>query len=284
MHKELIGETLAEARRLLNKSIKEVEFDTKIRGRYIEALERDDFSSLPADIYTQGFIKTYAAYLGLDPQPLIQQYKSMYAEPQHNDLAALSSNMKVETQRRPIWFKPAIATAAVVAVFIMLLAVGAINKSIAREPKVKVENIKVRKTLETVVAATTTSTTEQRYALSNPSDDTSSNSTTTSTTDDISSNTMTGESSEGGVKVKLTGIEGEGSWVKVSVDGEKKYVGVVEDGVSKLFEADESVTVRIGNATGLEVMLNGKKISTKKFKSVNGIIEATFKAGSSSDG
>lgn len=269
MYKELIGETLVEARKRLGKTVKEVEFDTKIRAKYIEALEADDFTKLPSDIYTQGFLKTYAQYLGLDPEPLLQQYKGMYATPNYDDLATLSSNMRVETKKKPVWLIAVIAAGSVAAVFVLLLIWGAVAQNMAKEPKVRIETINPRKTIDTVVAGATTSTTEKRAPKKIVS-------TTTTTTKPL--NTVEADSGDE-VAVKLTGIEDQGSWVKVTVDGEKKYIGVIEDGVSKLFEG-ESITVRIGNVTGLEVMLNGKKVTTKKFKSVNGIIEATFKTGS----
>ncbi|MGI8865693.1 MAG: helix-turn-helix domain-containing protein, partial [Rubrobacteraceae bacterium] len=61
-----IGPTLLEARTEKGLSLDDVEQATKIRKRYIEGLERDDYTVLPDAVYVQGFLKTYANYLGLD--------------------------------------------------------------------------------------------------------------------------------------------------------------------------------------------------------------------------
>src|SRR3954447_18198618 len=61
-----IGETLRQARIDKGVSIADAERATYIRRRYLEALEADDYAALPASVYTRGFIRTYAEYLGLD--------------------------------------------------------------------------------------------------------------------------------------------------------------------------------------------------------------------------
>src|SRR5262249_7627261 len=47
-----------------------------ISKRYLEALERGDFSRLPAPVFTRGFIRAYAGYLGLDPEEMVNAYLS----------------------------------------------------------------------------------------------------------------------------------------------------------------------------------------------------------------
>jgi cytoskeletal protein RodZ len=52
-----------------------VERDTKIRIRYLAALERGDYRDLPEPIYTRGFLRNYGLYLGLDPEYLVDLYR-----------------------------------------------------------------------------------------------------------------------------------------------------------------------------------------------------------------
>ena len=52
-----------------------VERDTKIRERYLSALERGEYRELPGAVYTKGFLRNYGAYLGLDPEYLIDLYR-----------------------------------------------------------------------------------------------------------------------------------------------------------------------------------------------------------------
>ena len=51
------------------------ERDTKIRARYLGALERGDYRELPGAVYTKGFLRNYALYLGLDPDEVLPQWR-----------------------------------------------------------------------------------------------------------------------------------------------------------------------------------------------------------------
>jgi hypothetical protein len=63
-----IGNSLREARVRQQLELGEVELATKIRARYLRALEEESFEALPAQTYVKGFLRTYADYLGLDGQ------------------------------------------------------------------------------------------------------------------------------------------------------------------------------------------------------------------------
>lgn len=70
-----IGPTLQDARRRLGLDVREVEERTKIRARYIRALENEDWESLPAPAYVRGFLRTYGALLGLDGDLLADEFR-----------------------------------------------------------------------------------------------------------------------------------------------------------------------------------------------------------------
>ncbi len=69
-----LGETLREAREAKGATTSQAAASTRIKVQHIEAMERTDFSGIAAPAYAKGFIKLYAEYLGLDPDPLIQEY------------------------------------------------------------------------------------------------------------------------------------------------------------------------------------------------------------------
>ena len=73
-----IGNSLREARRRQQLELGEVELTTKIRTRYLRALEEESFDVLPAQTYVKGFLRTYADYLGLDGQLYVDEYNSRY--------------------------------------------------------------------------------------------------------------------------------------------------------------------------------------------------------------
>jgi len=79
LHK--LGEVLRTAREAKGVDLARVERDTKIRSRYLTALETGDYAELPGAVYTKGFLRNYGAYLGLDPEYLVDLYRLESAAP-----------------------------------------------------------------------------------------------------------------------------------------------------------------------------------------------------------
>jgi cytoskeleton protein RodZ len=75
-----IGETLREARMRRNLDIADVESRTKIRAKYLRALENEEFGMLPGPTFVKTFLRTYAETLGLDPHPLVDEYRATYEQ------------------------------------------------------------------------------------------------------------------------------------------------------------------------------------------------------------
>lgn len=71
--------TLRESRTARGISLEQVTRDTHISKRYLEALETGDYAELPGQVYVTGFIRSYADYLNIDPEPLIDHYRSQRA-------------------------------------------------------------------------------------------------------------------------------------------------------------------------------------------------------------
>jgi cytoskeleton protein RodZ len=70
-----IGTILREARNRRKIELAEVEAATRIRLRFLRAIEREEWDVLPGGVYTRGFIRTYATFLGLDGQRLADEYR-----------------------------------------------------------------------------------------------------------------------------------------------------------------------------------------------------------------
>src|SRR5436305_11657560 len=73
-----IGERLREARMRQKIDIAEVEAATKIRAKYLRALENEEFGLLPGSTFVRTFLRTYAELLGLDPHRLVEEYRTNY--------------------------------------------------------------------------------------------------------------------------------------------------------------------------------------------------------------
>lgn len=70
-----VGRKLREARTRRKLTVQEVEAATKIRARYLQAIENDDWDQLPGDTYARAFIRTYGALLGLDGDRLAEDQR-----------------------------------------------------------------------------------------------------------------------------------------------------------------------------------------------------------------
>ena len=73
-----IGNSLREARMRRQIDFPQAEAAIKIRGKYLRALEDEQFEVLPAETYVKGFLRTYAEYLGLDGQLYVDEYNSRF--------------------------------------------------------------------------------------------------------------------------------------------------------------------------------------------------------------
>ncbi|HEY0417856.1 MAG TPA: helix-turn-helix domain-containing protein [Gaiellaceae bacterium] len=80
-----IGNSLREARVRRGVDFGQAELATKIRGKYLRALEEEQFELLPAQTYVKGFLRTYAEYLGLDGQLYVDEYNSRFVSGEEHE-------------------------------------------------------------------------------------------------------------------------------------------------------------------------------------------------------
>jgi hypothetical protein len=81
-----IGNSLREARVRQGLDYAQVELATKIRAKYVRALEEEEFEVLPTGTYIKGFLRSYAEYLGLDGQLYVDEYNSRYVVNAYDDM------------------------------------------------------------------------------------------------------------------------------------------------------------------------------------------------------
>jgi cytoskeletal protein RodZ len=112
-----IGETLREARMRRRIDMAEVESATKIRAKYLRALESEEWELLPGPTFVKTFLRTYAEYLELDARLLVEEYKQRYERPAGMDVTPLN----LRRQRRRRRMAPRIGPGIVVALGIVAL-------------------------------------------------------------------------------------------------------------------------------------------------------------------
>jgi hypothetical protein len=95
-----IGNSLREARERQGLGYPEIELATKIRAKYIRALEEEDFTSIPGDAYIRGFLRTYAEYLGLDGDVYVDEYASRFITSWRDELPPRPERRRIRTRER----------------------------------------------------------------------------------------------------------------------------------------------------------------------------------------
>ena len=113
-----LPERLYAARERKGVDLYRAERDTKIRARYLGALERGEYRELPGDVYTKGFLRNYALYLGLDPEEVVAQWRR-----ERGDVApvktVLSTPKPIAQPRAGLQFSPGIVVAALLTILIV---------------------------------------------------------------------------------------------------------------------------------------------------------------------
>jgi len=86
-----IGSTLREARMRARIDISEVEARTKIRAKYLRAIENEEWDLLPGTVFVKSFLKTYGDYLGLDSRMLLDEFRRRYERPSDHELRPVAA-------------------------------------------------------------------------------------------------------------------------------------------------------------------------------------------------
>ncbi len=106
--------------------IADVEMRTKIRAKYLRALENEEFGMLPGPTFVKTFLRTYAEMLGLDPHVLVEEYRTNYEREDELELQPLGppSVARRDRQRGPRLGPGAVALLVLVGIVAALVAIG----------------------------------------------------------------------------------------------------------------------------------------------------------------
>ncbi|HTW11583.1 MAG TPA: RodZ domain-containing protein [Solirubrobacteraceae bacterium] len=124
-----IGSTLREARMRARIDISEVEARTKIRAKYLRAIENEEWDLLPGPVYVKSFLRTYGDFLGLDSRLLIDEFKRRYERPDDHEIRPLASVARDRERNRRRVSGPSLSPRvvigiALVAIFAALYVIG----------------------------------------------------------------------------------------------------------------------------------------------------------------
>jgi hypothetical protein len=228
-----LGETLRQARLDRGVSLADAEDETHIRLKYLEALEAEDFGVLPALVYTRGFIRTYARYLGLDPESTLDLYAPARVREERSLLRPATPQL---TASRPISIRIFVAVAGVILAGLLLAYLWSQYDSF-------VESLSQVDGSPTRVAAGPARTAAQASPVASP-------------TPGVLALPSPSPTPERGVVVDIRVTER--TWLEVWVDGASQLQTTLQGGSVRSFSGNQSVRMRVGNAAAVQAIVNGQ--------------------------
>jgi cytoskeletal protein RodZ len=225
-----IGAKLRQERVGKGLAIDDIARDTRIAPRFLEAIETDDYSTLPGLIFARNFVRQYALTLQLDPDPLLaelpKQDESMVPLP--NPPARARSSYYSDRRLR-----------AVLSSIVWLVCLGGAAGLGAYV--YKHFNYSLR-------AAASAGTPDINLQTAKPAPPPSA--------------PAPASTSSGAAPVQVSLSASERAWVQLSVDGKTTFIGTLTPNETKDISAAEQVTVLTGNAGALTISLNGKTLES----------------------
>lgn len=243
MQANSIGARLKMRREELGLSLSDVQAATKIRSRYLEALEADEWSAIPGDVYIKGFLRTYANFLGLDGEELVAQYKSLCCPPTETvplEQAAPPPPPSPRTARIGLWLLVlAVAVGVAAGLWLVAARAGWLGPSAAPTTKGAPPS-----------PPPVTSNPGQPVAPpGQPRPPT------------VSVSESPGKRSfrvAGATSLEVQGRATARCWVRVWVDGSAEFHDqMLEPGDTAVWRAQRRLDVRVGYPTGLRLTVNG---------------------------
>ena len=252
-----LGDILRDARTVKGISVAEAEEATKIRQKYLQAIEESNYDVLPPSIYTRGFIRNYAIFLGLDPTELTSTYRNG-SEPydELSDPRIISEPL----QPRPLISLELIAGIALLSVLSILLVFvyrrylaplaafpGAPTPTVAQALGLG-NSVAEAPAIVANLTPTPMPTEVPPPAPTNPPP-------TADATIDVTPAPVANSNSK--QEVALDFAATEDTWLRVTLDGETAFEGILKSGDQASWVADREIVLRTGNAGGSIASVNG---------------------------
>lgn len=245
-----IGDMLRKTRETKGLSLQQVEEETNMRWKYIEALEEENYDVIPGQAYVKGFLRNYSAFLGLNPEEMLEHFKAKYEkESTPEQPEEKRPARKVRKDNKKSGLRLALLVGALLLIILggweLWAAMGPNNNQQQSKPP---EQSGQQANNNPAGQPTTPTPNEQ---VPQPSKQPLPAATPTDKPQPTE-NTQ-------GVDITLKATGGQ-CWIGVITDGQRVFEGFLNNGESKNFKAKDKITIRYGNAGVVEVFQNGKSI------------------------
>jgi cytoskeletal protein RodZ len=229
-----LGSSITQARKSAGLSIEDLSASTNIRTALLKEIESNNFANCGGETYARGHIRNIATKLGVDPLIFIAAFEDeqMHTDRSMKELLVENSVMRQPEEARKVSWK-VLATISVSSLFIVGLAQIIISNTATVEIPEPIASITASESPTPSPEATEATPTEQATV-------------------------STGE----GVELVISATRAK-SWLFVSdATGRTLFSGQMSRGSSKTFRTDVSLNVKIGNAGGVDLTVNGKKVDS----------------------
>lgn len=283
-----LGHILREARESRGLTLAEVQEETRINTRFLEAMENGEYGALPTPVHVRGFLRNYARFLGLDPRPLLERYEFNQSQRQKQRPVTVPAAETAVSPEEPLaprpdqpFFNPVnmevefrngsgnssesvVRLVIILALLVTLYLVG--SQFI---PRLFGDNSNTEELTESInsawqnlisneenlepTAPAGAAATDVELAPSGVLTSTGRNviPTPTATRPSLPATMET-------VEMRLDIFER--TWMEVTVDGDVVFSGIARDGDVFEWTAEEEARINTGNAIGVFVTINGVEL------------------------
>ncbi|WP_027717543.1 helix-turn-helix domain-containing protein [Desulfovirgula thermocuniculi] len=224
-----IGSILRQAREARGLTLEQVEEETKIRLRYLAALEEEKFALLPGRFFAKSFLRTYARYLGLDAEALVARFEDLYPPEKEETGPVMPRETGIpgaNMRRAPRLAYVLVGLACVVLILFWGAAQFGHQGSLRDVPQGGAP----------LASAPPPEAKEPGQPPPPPE-----------------------APKAEGINLVLKVFD-ESCWMRVEVDGRTAFTGEVLANESKTFQAKERIRVKLGNAGVVNVQINGRDL------------------------
>lgn len=237
---QTVGELLRSEREKKGISVKEIEAAISIRALYISAIEEDNYTVIPGEVYLKGFIRNYANYLGLDGQEVVNFYRQSQLPPSVIDEKIVPERVDTPVEQPQKDNNKSSAKWIMMSVVVVCLVGSAWwlfgNSKSAEEPQASPQ------VQQSAVVPNETQPIQATPVQTKP--------------------------------VVLIAKYTEQCWTSVTADGKTIYEGIPKSNDTMTWEAQKNIIITVGNAGGVEVVANGQSIG--KLGGKGEVVNKTF--------
>ena len=273
-----VGETLRQQRLRRKVQLQEVSEKLKISARMLEAIEADQYDKLPGGVFAKSFVRQYAGVLGLDEEEVATQFEQTARLPELADLAELrrprpATDLPRMDERRFSRGRPRSVLPSLIAVVVVMLICSGVYGWWQRSRQLAATRQQIPRAMQARRAAPPAAPTQQRRAPIQPQP-----AVATTAAGNVAPASATAASQPaafqpgvpqplvpdaepsgtGAVRVEL--VATEPVWVSVQRDGRSIFQGELKPNEVRTVAANTEVTLKLGNAGGVTIFLNGKPI------------------------